>query len=128
MCRESMQPVVSDFYPPAPLDTGTVDGNGWRKLLCPKRFRQPDPLSKAAGQWMPVGQWSSPTVGRPSPQLCAGPPDPVPCLTERFPPFRRVHFREGGSLANSPTPRAIPFSSIAFGSPLTFPTAVPTCP
>ena len=58
--------------PPCPLDTGTVDGNGWRKLLCPKLFRQADPLSKAAGQWMPVGQWSSPTVVALTQQLCAG--------------------------------------------------------
>jgi hypothetical protein len=59
--RESMAPSCYPISTPLPLDTGTVDGNEWRKSLFPKVFRQPDPLSKAAGQWMPVGQWISPT-------------------------------------------------------------------
>jgi hypothetical protein len=59
--RESMAPSCYPIFHPLPLDTGTVDGNEWRKSLFPKVFRQPDPLSKAAGQWMPVGQWISPT-------------------------------------------------------------------
>ncbi len=59
--RESMAPSCYPISTPLPLDTGTVDGNRWRKLLFPNVFRQPDPLSKAVGQWVPVGQWISPT-------------------------------------------------------------------
>ena len=112
------------FPPPCPLDTGTVDGNGWRKLLCPKLFRQPDPLSKVAGQWMPVGQWISPTVVALT--AVRESPDPAPGLTERSPTPGRFHFRERVSLAKYSTARRKLLSIMVLRSPSTLPTVLRT--
>ena len=67
----------------------------------PELFRQPDPLSKAAGQWMPVGQWSSPTVVALT--TVRESPDPAPGLTERSATPGRFHFRERVSVAKYST-------------------------